>query len=267
MSLNLGTICYVPGPGRFNSDSFIKNISDYKTRYPIYLYSDVQGRGVENIVANPEQVRNPRRPWTVNNLVWLFGLKLAMDTGLDYFAYLESDVRVGADYWDEAGFNEMLEQNPDAVLYGSPVCYNICAQGKDVANKTIDLACRYKAISGMPMPFYGKWPGSGDKYALYVNGALGIYKTSVMAEVFAGFQNNIGVSAATLTAWDLASAHGLWTKYGKDLPDKIGLSSVWLSQYGNEVCSEKERLEMLENGQWLAIHQVKGFTAAENQKM
>lgn len=255
--MNLGTIVYVPPTGRLNSDAFLANISAYKSRYPIYFYSDEKSRGVENIIANPEVTKNPRRPWTINNAIWFFGLKVAIDAKLDYFCYMEADCRVGCDYWDDAGFTE-VEQSPGAVIYGSPVCYNICAQGKDVANKTIDLACRYKALSGMPMPFYGKWPGSGDRYALYVNGALGIYKTDVMAEVFAGFDNDIGRSAATFTAWDLAMAHGLWAKYKHELPDKVALSSVWLSQYGNELCSEKDRLEMLASGKFMAIHQCKG---------
>lgn len=255
--MNLGSIVYVPPSGRLCSDAFMANINAYSSKYPIYFYSDEKGRGIENLIANPDVVKNPRRPWNVNNAVWFFGLKLAMDAGLDYFAYLESDVRVGCNNWDDAGFTEMLEQNPDAVIYGSPVCYNIAQQGKDVANKTIDIACKYKALSGMPMPFYGKWPGSGDKYALYVNGALGIYKTSVMAEIFSGFDLDIGRAASTFTAWDLAAAHGLWTKYKHELPDKVALSSVWLSQYGNEICSEKERLEMLASGRFKCVHQVK----------
>lgn len=255
--MNLGSVIYMPPTGMLNSDAALANLSAYTSRYPIFFYSDEKSRGIENVIANPEVTRNPRRPWTINNTIWLFGLKLAMDAKLDYFCYLESDCRVGCNNWDEAGFTEMFNQNTNAVIYGSPVCYNITQQGKDVANKTIDLACKYKAMTGFPMPFYGKWPGSGDKYALYVNGALGIYKTDVMAEIFSGFQYDIGRAAANFTAWDLAIAHGLWAKYQRELPDKIALSSVWLSQYGNEICSEKERVDMLASGQWKAVHQIK----------
>lgn len=256
--MNLGSIVYVPPKGRLNSDAFMANINAYSSKYPIYFYSDEKGRGIENLIANPEQVRNPRRPWTVNNAIFLFGLKLAADAGLDYMLYFESDSRVRGNHWDGIMFDEAFAGCLEPICYGTPVAWNISQAGRRALTKVTEFGCKVLSLSGIPMPVYG-WhrPGSLDTICAYPNGSLSVLHVPTMLEIFSGFELDIGRSASTFDGWDLVIGRGLWQKFGVDLFDRFAVARRSYSGYGDLITTEKERVDMLSNGTHVAIHQVK----------
>lgn len=256
--MNLGTCVYVPPKGRLNSDAFMSNISAYSSKHPIYFYSDEKGRGIENIIANPEVTRNPHRPWIVNNTIFLFGLKLASDAKLDYMLYCESDSRVKGDHWDGVMFDEMFAGCKEPLCYGTPVAWNISQAGGEALKKVTEFGCRVLNQSGLPMPVYG-WhrPGSLDTICVYPNGSLSILHMPTMLEIFNGFDVDIGRAAAQWDAWDLIIGRGIWKKFGVGLFDMFSIATKSYSGYGDAIVNESQRRDMLTGGKVVAAHQFK----------
>lgn len=254
--MNLGSIVYVPPKGRLNSDAFMANISAYSSKYPIYFYSDEKGRGIENLIANPEQCKTRNR-FTVNNCIFLFGLKIAMDAGLDYFQYLESDCRCKGDEWDRVSWED-FKRNPNAIVYGTPVVHNATAGGPKTLKRLIDFAHEYQETTGWPMAVHGGCPGLPQDLMAYPNGAVAWYETSMMAEIFSGFERDVGGYAMRMGVWDCEIGRGLYRKFGIGLFDKFSYATKTFSGYGETIMSEPERKALLISGKVSIMHQWKG---------
>jgi hypothetical protein len=255
---NLISVGYVPPSTKSNLNpiAFVENISAWKCKYPVLLYSDHNYDGF-NKIANPEQVKHPRFPFAVNNAVFLFGLKLAIDSKADYMLYLESDVRVRGHGWDEIIFDDFFRDGKEPILYGTNVSFNISQGGGEVVKRFIDLNHRFIKATGCPPAVHGAWPGSPEHPILFPNGALTIAKVSFLQEVFGGFEKDIGRSALSHAAFDHEIGVKFWRKYGIEMFDHFQFSTKCYSGYGDTLMDYGQRKEKLLSGQMNAIHQCK----------
>jgi hypothetical protein len=256
--MNLATISYLPPRGQLNSEAFVANLAHWPGSLPLHLYSDDASWGPDiHHVANPEVVRNQKHWFSVNNLVFLFALKLAIDLKLDYFLYLESDARVRGEHWDQIIFDDCFRENRQPLLYGTPVIFNLSQSGPTPLLRGIDIAYRFIAMTGCPTAVHGSWPGAKFKFALFPNGALGIYHVPTLAQLFQGFEADIGRYAASITAWDCEIGQRFYQYFGDGIFDQFQFATRCYSGYGDELTTLDQRKALLYSGKISAVHQAK----------
>lgn len=261
MSIPFGIVGYVPPPGRFNSDAFHRNVSAWKTKHRMILFSDADWAGAVKI-PNPEMFKN-RHHYSVNNAVFLIGLHIALEAGMEFFLYLESDCRVRGHEWDQTIFSDFNTWN-SIVAYGSPVIYNQSQNGHENLKRATEMAWNYQSATGLGMPQYGAWPGAGKEICLYPNGALGVYHTKTVASFFPNSQNDLRRELGGILAWDISIGQGLWKTFGWQVFERVGFSRVTYSGCGESLITQEERKEMLVSGGKVAIHQWKGEETFES---
>ncbi len=256
--MNLGTITYVPPKGVLNSDSFYANITKFKAKYPLYLFSDDPRWTPSQLVKWPDW--GGKKPaWAINNWLFAKSLQIAKAANLDYWIFCESDSRVGCDNFDEIIFEDFFSRYPNGIATaGSPVCWDVAAGGREFAKRVIEEAWNYQKATGMPMPFYsGKAPMDCSGAAYYANGSLAIYQTEAMLKIFSGFDVDIVHFSKHMTAFDLQLGRSIWNYHRANAIEHVGWLSTCYSAYGNCVTTEKERLQFLADGKFVAVHQVK----------
>ena len=254
--MKVATISYVPPKGRLNSDSFMRNLEAFDTKNQLYLYSDDSAWGL-NSIANPDIVKHPKKHFAVNNLVFLFGLNLAIDLGLDYMLYLESDVRVRGDNWDQIIFDDCFRARKTPLIYGTPVVFNISQSGFSPLRKAVGLVNEFMNVTNCPAVVHGAWPGSPAHFLLFPNGALGVYHVPTMAKIFDGFRTNIGKSAMEIAAWDHSVGVGMYNLFGSDCIDQFQYATACYSGYGEDMTNHDFRRQLLLNGKCVGVHQCK----------
>jgi hypothetical protein len=258
--VKLGVVAYVPPAGRLYSDAFVANILKFPPKHPLFLISDDAEHNPSRLIKNPEMVGH-RPAWAVNNLVFLRGLELARDAGLDFYLWLESDSRVGCKEFDAVIFEELFTRYPNGIaIAGSPVVWDMNAGGRRFALAVVEMAWQYQEAGGIPMSFYsGKHPHDTSGAALYVNGSCAVYETSAMLKVFDLEKPTVDISilAKRTTAYDLEIGRRLWTYHGPKAIDHVGFLTRTISCFGDCVMNAEERKAMLLSGRCSIIHQIK----------
>lgn len=255
--MRIGIIAYVPPPKRFQSDAFVANLSHWKTDLPIFLYSDYPRDTSYNHIANPDVVKAAKFPFAVNNCVYLFGLKLAVDAKLDKFLYLEADCRVRGDHWAERIFDDCFRGGNEPLIYGTPVGFNLSQGGGIVVKRFIQLFHNSIQDTGCPPAVHGAWPGSPLHPILFSNGASSIYDTKLATEIFTGFDKDIGRAAISTPAFDHTWGVGLWKKFGAEMFDHFQYSRITYSGFGDTLMDFHERKTLLLSGKMACVHQIK----------
>lgn len=256
--MNLGTVLYCPPRGRLNSDAFMANLSQFKSRYPIHVISDDGNLKPERLIDNPEKIgQRPR--WAINNFVFLKSLQLARDVGLHYMIYIESDSRVGCDDYDGRTFDEFFSRYQNGVCCaGSPVCWDVTSGGREFAKKVIAEAYDYQKAGGLPASFHGgKHPHDASGACYYPNGSCAIYHVGEMLKLFAGFDSDIVGTARLIQPWDMEIGRRIWFNYSSDAVNHVGWLAGAYSGFGNTVTTEAERWDMLRSGKKWLVHQIK----------
>lgn len=252
--MNLASVVYLPPSRMVGTDAFKQNLAQFKTHYPIYTYSDCDD-SAEWKVGNPEVARHPRMPWAVNNAVFLYGLNVAVDAGLDYFLYLEHDCRVRMDYWDRVLFAEATDLDA-MIVAGTPVFWWIPNGGNKFLKRATEWAHLYQSGSGMGVPMYGHREQA--RPCIYPNGAGGIYHTQTILKYCPQeTRMNVPQSAQRMRAWDMQIGDGLWGEFGADVLDRFTPILSQYSGYGEMVTTESERQQMLTSGDKVLVHQIK----------
>lgn len=253
-------IAYVPPPKYGFPAAFLTNLQRYKTRHPLILFSDhadqykAAGVPLPMIpILNPEQqkdatyVHGEKNNWSVNNIIFLTALRIALRGEYSHILYLEEDCRVNQDAWDGVIYNEYLavmgNMNPDECIGGSIVCFG-------PYNYTRLAAVRWEALvsrnmkRNFPIPTYGSG-GSLEEFEpiVLVNGALGIYPMALMAKLFD--LENTAREAAVITAWDFEIGRRIWKIWKEGVFDHVLLLQTMFSTYGNRLTTEEERKAML----------------------
>lgn len=237
------------------------NIQKNPAKHPLFLMSDSAEWNPSKLIKSPELI-GKRPAWAVNNAIFLQGLELAREVGLDFFLYLESDSRAGCKDFDAVIFDEFFGRYSAGVsCAGSPVVWDLNSGGREFALRVVEMAWKYQQAGDLPMSFYsGKHPFDSSGAALYVNGSCAVYETAAMSKVFDLDNPTLDISmlARRTTAYDLEIGRRLWTYHGPKAIEHVGWLVSAYSAFGNAVTTEAERLQMLRDGSRTLVHQVKG---------
>jgi hypothetical protein len=244
-------LAYVPPPTYGHPRAFLQNLTRYRTRFPVLLFSDARPELWDGLkmpevlsIPSPEMAREGGEAWAVNNLCWLTAMRLAMKRGFSHVIYLEEDVRVGCDDWDGIMFDEYKRVAPPTAIAGSVVCFSPFAYGLKAAAKWNELLQR-NWKRNVPIPSYGA-KGAADRMQpkVFVNGALGIYPVLTIGGLFDLNQKTVQ-QAKEITAWDHEIGTRLWKRYEENAFDHVyHLESVF-SSYANVLTTPEERMQML----------------------
>lgn len=261
--MKLCSIGYLPAAGTFNVESFRQSVQQFKSKYPVLLFSPHPHAGEVIQIGNPDRaIRETGQPTEkrhilINNLVFFTALRIAMKQGFTHAIYLETDCRVGRDYWDELMFEEFFNCGRHVICGGSMVVYNPCNSGPKGYRRWGALV-EQNQKRNFPIPTYG-WKGAADNSGscVFVNGALGIYDIAWMAKLF-DLENTFAIATDPAPGpWDMMIGFALWKMFGEDTYDVLLHMKTIFSSYGDVITTELERQTMLKSGQFVAVHQIK----------
>lgn len=257
--MKLGIIGYIP-PDHGYPHSFLKNMRQFRTSSQLYLYSDAPDMfGLDMRIQKPgEAVMYRNVPLSLNNFVFLKGIEVALKNELDYFIYLEEDVRVRGDFWDERLFTEFFAHK-DCVVGGTPSIWNMGLCGAEAAIAAVRFSNRVIKTTGRPPLFWGGGGRYGGPMGLWVypNGAGAIFHTATVKAIFNGYQSDIGTFCANLQAWDVHAGKGMWNQFKLESFDRIAVLKSEYSGFRDCAYSLHERKKMLTDGDVVLIHQIK----------
>lgn len=257
--MKLGICGYVP-PDHGYPNSFLANIRKFKTRNPLYLYSDQPEMfGLDLKIPIPGQaVLYRNAPLSINNFVFIQGIELAVKNELDYYIFLEEDVRVQGDYWDDILFDEFFDHD-GAVVGGTPSVCNMGLCGAEAAKRAIAFCSKVVRKTNRP-PLLWSGPGRfGGPVGLwvYANGAGSIFHTSTIRAIFNGYQSDMGTFCVNMGPWDVHAGKGLWNEFGLESFDRVAVLKSEYSGYKDCAYSYHERVKMLMDGDVVLVHQIK----------
>lgn len=254
--MNCAILAYVP-PERLNSGAFIANIGHYKTDADIVLYSDCHDY-VDVKIPDPTGIKKSKNKIAINNRIFLHAVEIAQQRDIKRFIYLESDCRVGCDYWDRKMFDECAHKK-DMFAAGTPAVYNTLAIGDKQKNHIQSYLNCYADASGMRAPtFEAKTPRPIG--CVFIMGAGAVYSTDVMADLFMGFERDANQKAITTPAFDLFVGMRCVQLFGLKAQSKLPFLTSSFSTYGNKLTTESQRIDMLKSGRFCLVHQIKSNT-------
>ena len=247
----LAVVAYLPPEKVTGAKAFLENVTKFDTKNELILYADTPAHPEAFQIDDPETCKGQANKLAVNNCVFLFGLKIAINRKIDFMLYLEADCRVNGSGWDGILFDEFLA-NPDALLGGSPVIRNVNEASEIEKLKSNQMSIKFTQDTKIPMIFQ---MGDNMGFMLHPNGAIGIYSTALLAKIFPGYEDPIK-NAYTYTAWDLEIGAHL-AKQGYDPFAIFATLTKSYSGWKNQVLSSKERKQLMAKRGFVAIHQVK----------
>lgn len=255
--MNYATIAYLPSGDRFNTQQFLVNITKWKTKYPLFLYADIGKFGgvAHNHIISPDNLVSD--PLHKNNITFMKAIDVARARGVDAFLYLEEDCRVRGDMWDDAVFGEF---NPDRHLVGgTPSLWNTGLCGHELQMACIKYINKVVRTTGRPPIMWQRDGRVGDTLGpwLYPNGALGVYNTDFVDQVFHGRKVDIAGMSKTMGAWDMLIGRAMWQQFGVDQFEKMAIFKNVYSGYKDSQYTMAERQKMLVTGQVVGVHQIK----------
>src|SRR5688572_21289200 len=261
--MNPCVLAYCPPPDIRGAKSFLHNMSAWRTRHPLILFSDHDyGPAVKRINASPEFIRNQAKypngqpnKWAINNLVFLTGLRVILEAGFTHFLYAEADCRVNDHEWDGLIFDEFQRRNPEAIVAGTIAGYNVC--NKNIAfSRAWNEFIQAQKGSRFPITSYGG-NGSAEAHepAVFPNGALGIYDIEWLKRQY-GTEKTVR-TASEMTAFDYDIGRRLVREFGTDVFNYVLHMETVYSSYGDVQTTEAERRDMLTTRKVVAVHQIK----------
>lgn len=257
----VGTVAYLPPPGISGVEAFVRNVSKYKTEYPLYFYSDAPGAypgmGVTEIPDVAKAVSYRNVPLSCNNSAYARGIDVALTAGLDYMLYLETDVRVRGDYWDGKIFKEFFKPK-DCVIGGSASVWNLGFQPASDAFKIVNFINKHIKITGrMPLVFQSVGRDGQAPPMLFANGAISIVHTPTADAIFGGRKYDFGAFCANTGAWDLFCGRAFFNEFKMEIFDRFAMLPSVYSGYRDMNYSLSDRKAMLTSGAVVAVHQIK----------
>lgn len=271
--MKLGSILYLPPPADAQSkygdpQACLENLNRFIAKYPIVYFSDhgwPDAKEGYRIKTSPTEIR--KRPtakdnrFATANHIFCLALFLAMRDQYTHLIYLEADIRVGCDKWDDAIFQEHFELEKKSKVRldtsGTLVAYN-------VFNWSLEFGRRYTALAKkcasrqVPLATYGS-AGQDMKAqpAVFPNGALSVLNIEAMRELFEGVNLTDLDIAAKMRPFDYEIGVRMFEKYGDRFLDHTAMLNCIYSGYGNVLTTEEQRLGWLTDETFVAVHQVK----------
>lgn len=270
MSFSPAILAYVPPPNFTGSAAFLANITRFKTKYPMMLFSDHRGYDGKHFVTpkpftmyDPEKIPpdaktaldGKPRACAISNAIFHTALKIAIKTQVTHMLYMEADCRVNGDYWDDKIFSAHFSQPFPAVASGTLFAWNMPNGGTKMV-KRWEQAVVKASKTFFPILTYGMMPHGDLPFnpSVFPNGAIAVYSIEWMRQLF-----NIDsmIETARDRAFDFVIGEKLARMFGPDCFDLVAHTTESFSGYGNQFTSEDERLAWLKEGRCVAVHQVK----------
>ena len=265
--MKLVTAGYIPPPSYVGARSFHENLTQFKTRHDLLLFSEHEWPGTVRLKMSPEapfmtQVRGkptlvkPHK-FAINNLLWFTALSMARDSGYTHLLYLESDCRVGCDFWDDKVFGEYFSLGHPLICGGTCAVYNPANWSLKASQRWCELVAANFIRKNMPVATYG-WKGASEKHpsCVFPNGALSIVSLAWIHELFDLTQPAVR-HAHNARPFDMHLGEKVWEKFEEDSYDVVGhLNSIY-SGYGDVITTLDERKAMLVSGRYCAVHHIK----------
>ena len=189
-------------------------------------------------------------------IAFLYGIQIAENHNLDRYFYYEWDCKIGCDYWYDILWDEFLNWPHEAYMVGTPVLkYPLSKIGNFIQNSS-EYIYNYSKNTGVSMVVEQHGP-----FCLYTNGALTIYHTQKIKEMFANelflIDKNILTFTDKIRAWDYESGIRLFKKYKQDAFKYVGWLNSSYSGCGDLYYNQKQRQNMLDTKLKCVIHQYK----------
>lgn len=258
---------YVPPPNFLGGTAFFENITRWRTRFPLILFSEYDyGPNVLRLKVSPEIVKAAKYPngvdnvFSISNLLFLTAMGMLNGKGFTHVIYVESDCRVRGHEWDGRIWDEATANGRDPMAAGSVVCYSVGNAGIDFCRAWARFMAQ-NAAAKFPIPPYGG-NGSAEVHepCVFTNGALGLYKLSFVKEVFGDVIPGVtdtASAASTVTAWDYALGRYLYRTFKEQLFSKLVHLDCVYSGYGDGFTTPEQRQQWLLNGEIVGVHQIK----------
>lgn len=246
--MKLGVVGYVPPRSWGCSEAFMSNLAMFPTNLDTTLLSDDSSWGLQSCASPISSSVGRPRVWSMSNRVWKMCLAAAAKAGYEYFLYVESDCRFGQADWAKTILDEALAQ-PGIVCAGTPVVWNLNAAAPDVAAAIRQKVDAWTRATGIPIPLrvIGRpWP----RTMFYPNGALGVYSTRDMLNLFGQFQID-------LLPWDMWIGVCLGRTGAENIKARIGIVTKALSLFRDVPLNLEQREDALQNRGFVAVHQIK----------
>jgi len=271
VGMNLAVVSYVPPPKVGYPSKFLANLRKHPTKNRLILFSEhdwgaddwaggmVRIKGPPDFVRNSYNSRGQVNTFAVNNLVFFTALLILKSQGVTHFIYLEADSRVNVEGWDGIMFDEFFYRPEHFAVGGTMVVYNPSNAGLEASRAYQKLMAR-EAGRRWPVATYG-WKGATDTggNSAFVNGALGIYDMAWLDRLFTAKElTDTPRLSMESYAFDFEIGHRLWQIFGAEAYRLVCHMDCVYSGYGDQFTTEAERLYMLEQGNVVAVHQVKG---------
>ncbi len=270
--MKIASILYVPPPSAYPSaTAILENLKRFPAKHNLIVFSEHDHGWPGQILlgAGPDFIKSASfpngqpNPWALNNLVFLTALRIAIANEVSHLLYLEADCRVGRKDWDECMFDEYFSLGFPCIAAGSICAYNPCNWSREAAQRWEHLVTtRNRQPDGtvrknVPVATYG-WVPAANKHptCVFPNGALSVLDVWWMAKLFS--LDNTAKTAAEITAWDQALGMEVWRRFEVKSYDVLGFLETIYSGYGEVLTTERERMNWLREGRYVAIHQCKG---------
>lgn len=254
------SLFYCPRPGFGCATVAMENLRKFKTRYPLVVYSEhdypdtIRIKDPEILKGSTFADGKPNK-FAIPNATFFTGLRIAISQGYTHFCFVESDCRVGCDFWDERIFDEFFGMGRPLIAAGTLACFNPCAAGSQAALKWGQLVAR-NVKRNVPVATYGWLPAANPgPSCVFPNGALAVYDVA-WCQRFWDLSNTMTLSRVT-TAYDMAVGVQVWDRFGLDSYEVLGYLECIFSGYGDALTTPEERREMLTSGKIVAGHQYK----------
>ena len=259
--MKIASVCYLPPSHVGNSQSFLANIRKFKRRFPLIFYGyQCPEPDAIQLKADPEFLKgNKQNRLALANAVFYTGVKIAAEQGYTHMIALETDCRVGRDYWDNVMWQEFEEQNPNALIGGSPVIFNPAAWSRQATEAYENFILRtHPRFCPVSVAGSGRL-AEKQQTATFTNGALSIYNVDWLMKTFGDeMQPGRLVDLAIRSkAWDYEIGIRLWNQFDWKAYDQIVCLNSIYSGYGELMTTEAERRQWLSSGWIVAVHQIK----------
>lgn len=253
----IATLCYVPRHDRLWPLRFLKNMDHYKRTYPIIYFSDFnQGRWADFIsIPDPEPLKASKNKTATQNALFLHAIQISKEMDLDRFIYLEIDVRVGCDNWDQLMMDDWVD---GSVVSGTPNIFSPDQIPKEHWPAIHSYIQSYTDKTGLPVAqFLANEKTKRLGGCIFHMGAGAIYDTSAMLELFPNFDNCLHSYACRTAAFDLHIGLRMFQTYGAKALGLMPFLTRSFSGFGNKILNYGQRIERLRSGDACLIHQVK----------
>lgn len=222
-----------------------KQFKDFKISKECELITFTDNPAVEADIHVDEFVSPWKRKYEYANMAAQQAVKIAQSKGWDYFMWVEWDCYIGKDYWFDILWDELLAWPCKPMQAGTPAMASHTLIGNFEFLKQ-DYIASYLRANKVCLHLVSSRP-----FFLSINAAMGFYETEAADNYL------VKMSVPPLTSFDVLFGMRMFDEYGED----VFKSTAWLpslySGWGKQDYTEEQRLEMVNSGLKVAMHQYK----------